>query len=265
VTARPPRIYVIGPFRAPTEYQRRKNIAMAEAVALGVAESGAHFFCPHMHTAHFDGLLTDEYWLGLGIAWLAECDAAVLVPGWQDYLDPSSQRASRGSIAEVAECGRLGMEVIMGTEFVPGFVAEWTPEREAAMRSLVTSGPMQPLPCDPDPAPERRCDDLVPGGPSGTCESDGHYRCRECARMVRAKLEDANAGRPPRPRPRPRPDLAQQAHGQAADRVDDDQGPWRRMARRGALDRRWPEPRAELGVHAAAGLAGQLRAGEGGA
>jgi hypothetical protein len=171
---RPPRIYVIGPFRAPTEYERRANIARAEALALEVAKLGAHFFCPHTHTAHFDGLLTDEYWIGLGLAWLAKCDAAVLVPGWQDYLNPASERSSHGSIAEMAWMLEHDRPVLLSADDLRAFVASWSPS---------------PLPGDPDPAPERRCEDFMAGRPSGTCESDGHYRCRECARMASAKLE----------------------------------------------------------------------------
>lgn len=194
---RPPRIYVIGPFRSPTEYERRQHIARAEATALEVARAGAYYRCPHLHSCHFDGLLTDAYWLGLGLDLLAECDAAVLVPGWQEYLRAGSPRASHGSIAEVAECERRGMLVLVDVEAVSAFVAAWSPEHEVEMRALVTGrtasgGPCltAPLPGDLDPDPALCCEAFVKGAPAGHCEGSGHFLCRQCSRRAPAEPED---------------------------------------------------------------------------
>lgn len=144
---KPPRIYIIGPFRAATEFGRRANIARAEKLALQVAATGAHFFCPHTHTAHFDGMLPDDYWIELGMSWLAECAAAVLVPDSPDgpqieggagpqrlYLLPGvalhgSRYASHGSIAEVAWCKDNGRPVLANLVDLCRFVDAWNAER----------------------------------------------------------------------------------------------------------------------------------------
>jgi hypothetical protein len=139
-----PRIYIIGPFRAPTELERRQNIARAEALALHVAEAGALFRCPHTHTAHFDGLLTDAYWIALGLDMLSECDAAVLVkdhdglmfvPPWRFYLDPIRGRpTSHGSIAEVAWCEAHCRPVLRDEIDLAYFIEEWRKDEAQCRR-----------------------------------------------------------------------------------------------------------------------------------
>lgn len=54
VSRRRPRAYVIGPFRANSEFLRRQNIARAERAALDLATLGFYYRCPHLHSAHFD-------------------------------------------------------------------------------------------------------------------------------------------------------------------------------------------------------------------
>jgi len=131
--AKKPRIYIIGPFRAETEYERRGNIARAEEAALAVARAGAFYRCPHLHSAHFDGQVDDTYWLGLGLDLLSECDAAYLVPdragfttsGYRSYLQAGSPAASKGSLAEVEFCKRRGLELLNDLVEVEAFVRCW--------------------------------------------------------------------------------------------------------------------------------------------
>lgn len=133
IKAEGPRIYTLGPFRAPTEYVRRRHIARAERLALQIAEFGGLYYCPHLHSCHFDGLLTDEYWLRLALDMLRQCDAAALVGPPDDilephqpeddrypriYLDPSSAHASHGSIAEAQVCRKLGIPVLVNLQEV---------------------------------------------------------------------------------------------------------------------------------------------------
>jgi Domain of unknown function (DUF4406) len=56
--------------------------------------------CPHANTAHFDGLLTAEFWLEGTMELLERCDGAVFIPGW---------RASKGSRTEYEFCVERGM------------------------------------------------------------------------------------------------------------------------------------------------------------
>lgn len=36
---------------------------------------------------------------------------------------------------------------------------------------------------------DRSCEHFVPGTPSGTCQGDGHYMCRECEEKERSDVE----------------------------------------------------------------------------
>lgn len=133
-----PRIYVIGPFRAPTELGRRRNVARAEDAALQLAKAGALYRCPHLHSAHFDGQEPgDAYWLELGMDLLAECDAAYLVEDAPDAPSVSGgdgeQRSwllprwlSKGSAAEVKWCREHGLTVLETPAQVAAFVKRWT-------------------------------------------------------------------------------------------------------------------------------------------
>lgn len=138
MTGRPPRIYVCGPFRAATEYQRRGNIARAERVALDIAATGAFYACPHLHSCHFDGLLDDIYWLELALDMLRGCDALVLVgedpdapapPGGTRYprafLEPASWNYSSGSLSEVMWCDARAVPVISSKAELDGFMSRW--------------------------------------------------------------------------------------------------------------------------------------------
>ena len=133
-----PRIYIVGPFRATTEYMRRANIARAEAAALGVQSAGAFFRCPHTHTAHFDGLGSDSYWLALALDMLSECDAALLArdspqadggltrhPWDRAYLDKDHHCKSSGSIDEVEWCRQHKIPVFATIGQLTDFIQQW--------------------------------------------------------------------------------------------------------------------------------------------
>lgn len=134
-----PRIYICGPFRAESEYARRANVARAEAAALEVARAGAWYRCPHLHSAHFDGVpgLDDAYWLGLGLDLLAECDAAYLVPDapdagpsptaapWRHYLVPGTAWTSGGSLREVEVCDTDHRPVLQDAADLAFYLASW--------------------------------------------------------------------------------------------------------------------------------------------
>jgi hypothetical protein len=133
IVAKKSRIYIIGPFRADTEYERRQNIARAEEAALFVASKGAYYRCPHLHSAHFDGQIDDSYWINLGLDMLSECDAAYLVPDRADrkpgmfrgYLQPGWDIASKGSITEVETCKRRGIEILCDQVEVDAYIRCW--------------------------------------------------------------------------------------------------------------------------------------------
>lgn len=62
-----------------------KNIRRAEEVAIALSELGIEFFCPHTHTAHFQykSKATEEFYLTMGLNHLYDCQAIIMIPGWE--------------------------------------------------------------------------------------------------------------------------------------------------------------------------------------
>lgn len=87
-------VYIAGPFRGPSNWAVCENVRAAERIGLEVAKLGAFPVIPHANTAHFDGLLTAQFWLDGTMALLRRCDAIVMVPGWE---------RSQGSCHEYAD------------------------------------------------------------------------------------------------------------------------------------------------------------------
>ncbi|HJX52976.1 MAG TPA: hypothetical protein VJ801_09455 [Polyangia bacterium] len=114
--ARLPVVYIIGPFRASTNWGVVQNIRRAEEVALRVAEMGAMPLCPHLNTANFNGLLTDDFWLAGTAELLRRCDAGITVPFWAE---------SEGSLAEVALAADEGIPIF----YDEGDLAWWVAQR----------------------------------------------------------------------------------------------------------------------------------------
>lgn len=75
-------MYIAGPFRGKTEWDRQQNIRRAEALALEVWKLGAAAICPHKNTEHFDGSAPDELWLKGDIEILLRCNAVILTDNW---------------------------------------------------------------------------------------------------------------------------------------------------------------------------------------
>lgn len=95
-------IYVVGPYRAATTWQRDVNIHAARVLGAAVAELGAMPVIPHSNTAHMDGLRDDAFWLEGTLELMRRCDAVITVPYWG---------MSAGSRGEVAEATARSMPV----------------------------------------------------------------------------------------------------------------------------------------------------------
>jgi len=108
-------IYVVGPYRAETEYQVTQNIAMAEALAVTAWLEGFAVICPHKNSSHFGGLCSDEVFLEGYKEILRRCDGALTCWGWQN---------SEGSIAEVKLANELGIPVASSIRELKGYLPE---------------------------------------------------------------------------------------------------------------------------------------------
>lgn len=127
---RMPVVYVAGPFRAPTAWKRERNIREAEELAFLVAEAGAMPLCPHTNTRHFDGELTDEFWLAGTLELLRRCDAAAFTVRWQQ---------SQGARAEMEDCMVRSIPVFRESEVrawdAQGSLHRWVEEWKARINA----------------------------------------------------------------------------------------------------------------------------------
>lgn len=88
-------IYVAGAYRAKTIHGVLSNIRRAEAVAAKVWEAGYVALCPHLNSAFFDGITSDDNFLAGTLELLRRSDGLVLVPGWGE---------SKGTHGELDYC-----------------------------------------------------------------------------------------------------------------------------------------------------------------
>ena len=87
------RIAIIGPFTAPTAWQRDLNIDAADMLAFEVWKLGAYAYCPHRATGHWFQKLDEAHVIAGHRAIMADLDAALLLPGWRDSEGSIGDRA----------------------------------------------------------------------------------------------------------------------------------------------------------------------------
>lgn len=99
------RIYIAGPYQAPTRKGIEENIAQARQAMIKLLRMGHDPFCPHMHTAYLNDYAPDlerETFLKTDLVWLDQCEALLMLPGWNH---------SDGSLREWAHAQRKGLLV----------------------------------------------------------------------------------------------------------------------------------------------------------
>ena len=112
------RIYIAGPYRAATPSDVDRNILQAREAQAELLRRGHAPFCPHAMTAQFERSfpdIPDECYLESDKLWLRQCEALVLLPGWEK---------SEGARGEVALAEELGLVVFMSASEVPA-ADEW--------------------------------------------------------------------------------------------------------------------------------------------
>lgn len=95
-------VYIIGPLRAATLYDRIKNLRAAEAVAVELWKAGFAVICPHLNTGLLSGACPEQNFLDGDIEMLRHCDFAFALPGWQ---------YSEGSKNEVDFCNKNDIKI----------------------------------------------------------------------------------------------------------------------------------------------------------
>jgi len=107
------KVYVAGPYTPHDgrEETRLENVRRASEVAQQLLRAGHIPFCPHTMTAGWEATCGYDDFLRLGFEWLADCDAILLLPGWE---------TSRGAILEKAEADRLGIPAYVWEDAISG-------------------------------------------------------------------------------------------------------------------------------------------------
>lgn len=90
-------VYILGPYRASTEWEVTQNIRRAEAAALAVWSMGMCALCPHKNTAYFGGAADDSIWIEGGVELVRRCDAVLCIDGWE--RSAGSQVEHRAAVA----------------------------------------------------------------------------------------------------------------------------------------------------------------------
>ena len=103
-----PVIYIAGKYRDVNSWQVEENARRAERIALDVAMSGFVPLCPHAMYRHYDGTMSDQFWIDATMALMRRCDAVVIAGS--DWL------TSEGTRGEIAEAERLGISVYYSVE-----------------------------------------------------------------------------------------------------------------------------------------------------
>jgi hypothetical protein len=97
-------IFVIGPYRSNSPWQKEHNIRMAEEVGMRLTVKGYFPVIPQANTRpYFEGLQPDEFWLEGTTELLKRCDGYALAPGWS---------LSKGSVAELEIAQRLELQEV---------------------------------------------------------------------------------------------------------------------------------------------------------
>jgi hypothetical protein len=81
-------VFVSGPYRGDVS----GNIERAKQVAIRLWKLGYAVVCPHLNTAHFDGICPDETWLKGDLEIMSRCDAVYMMAGWDTSTGATAER-----------------------------------------------------------------------------------------------------------------------------------------------------------------------------
>lgn len=83
-------VFISGPYTGQDHTYRSyfeisRHILDASEMARALSEAGIGFFCPHLHSAHFEVIAPTvpvDYWYDLDLHFAQFCDAGLFLPSW---------------------------------------------------------------------------------------------------------------------------------------------------------------------------------------
>jgi hypothetical protein len=87
-------VFISGPYRGDVQ----SNIQKAKDVSIKLWQQGYIVICPHLNTANFDGLCSDQVWLDGDMEIMRRCDIVYFLKAW---------RESAGALKEYSEAVKL--------------------------------------------------------------------------------------------------------------------------------------------------------------
>jgi hypothetical protein len=101
-------VYLAGPYRANSAYETHQNIERAREYAIKLWQLGYFVICPHLNTAHFDGVVADDRFLEAGVEILKRCDEVHVMPGSEDsegtQLEIFTANLAKIPVSYIPEC-----------------------------------------------------------------------------------------------------------------------------------------------------------------
>jgi hypothetical protein len=96
--------YICGPYRHKEPVKINNNIAFARMYAEKYWRLGYAVLCPHMNSAHLDGVVADQQFLrAYTDVFVPLCDLLVVIPGFEKSI---------GSKLEIKRAKELKIEII---------------------------------------------------------------------------------------------------------------------------------------------------------
>ncbi|MAG39596.1 hypothetical protein CMI41_01330 [Candidatus Pacearchaeota archaeon] len=100
-------VYIAGKYRDEFPFEIQQNIDKAKEIAKIVWASGHVALCPHLNSAHFEGLNTEQHFITGTLALMRRCDSVLLVPGWE---------TSEGTKGEIEDALKREIPVYLNVE-----------------------------------------------------------------------------------------------------------------------------------------------------
>jgi hypothetical protein len=92
-------VFISGKYRGKDYQEIEANIQKAKAAAIELWKQGYAVICPHLNTAHFDGICPDEVWLNGDIEIMKRCDAVYFLDNWKE------SQGAKHEFDVVIDCG----------------------------------------------------------------------------------------------------------------------------------------------------------------